>query len=313
MATTPIISLLINLPRRVRVVEVGPRDGLQNEPEIVPTEAKVRYIEMLADAGFSDIEVTSFVSPTRVPQLADAAEVVAALGPRPGLRYSALVPNRKGLDRALESGIKSIALFTAASETFTQKNIGMSIADSLAGFCELMPMARANGLWVRAYVSTAFVCPYEGTITPAQVLPVVDGLQEMGVDEISIGDTIGHAVPTQVAALTEMLLGNDGTLITRLAYHFHDTRGFALTNVLTAMQYGIAIFDSASGGVGGCPFAPGAAGNLATEDLLGMLHGMGIETGVDLDKVIAASRYLASVLQRRLPGKYLQAVSTIPG
>ncbi len=315
MATAPIINPLSNVPRRVRIVEVGPRDGLQNEPEIVPTAAKLHYVQMLTDAGFSDIEVTSFVSPKRVPQLADAEQVFAALNSPTGLRYSALVPNHRGLDRALAVGVKAIALFTAASESFTQKNIGMTIAESLTGFRDLIPTARENELWVRAYVSTAFVCPYEGIIAPAQVLPVVEELQEMGVDEISIGDTTGHAVPTDIVSLIEAILHSQPSTINsqQLAFHFHDTHGCALANVLTAMQYGIATFDSASGGVGGCPFAPGAAGNLATEDLLGMLHGMGIETGIDLHKVVAASRYLASILQRPLPSKYLQAVSTIPG
>lgn len=296
-------------PARVRVVEVGPRDGLQNEAEIVPTEAKIRFIEMLADAGFSDVEVSSFVNPKRVPQLADAAEVFAGLKPRPGVRYSALVPNMKGLERAMEAGVKSIALFTAASETFTQRNIGMTIAESLSVFKEIAGQAKQGGLWVRAYVSTAFHCPFEGRISPLQVLPVADALTEMGVDEISLGDTIGKAVPTEVSMLLDGVLGHQPSTINhQLALHFHDTRGTALANVLTGLQYGITTFDSSAGGLGGCPFAPGAAGNLATEDLLYMLHGMGFETGVDLDKVVAASQFLAGKLGRPLPGKYLQSV-----
>ncbi len=302
-------DFLAQVPARVRVVEVGPRDGLQNEAALVPTEDKVRFVEMLAESGLSDIEVTSFVSPKRVPQLADAEEVFARLTPRPGVRYSALVPNAKGLERALAAGVRAIALFTAASETFNQRNIGMTIAESLEGFRALLPTARAHGLWVRAYVSTAFVCPYEGQIAPEQVVAVVQELVAMGVDEVSIGDTIGHATPNAVARLTEAL--RPVLPLERTAYHFHDTRGTALANVLMALQYGVAILDSAAGGAGGCPFAPGAAGNLATEDLLYLLHGMGIETGVSLEQVVAASRFLETLLGHPLPGKYLQGAKRI--
>jgi hydroxymethylglutaryl-CoA lyase len=298
-------SLLNSIPKSVRVVEVGPRDGLQNEGAILDTEEKIQFVEMLADAGFADVEVSSFVNPARVPQLADAAEVFKGLRKREGTRYSALVPNRKGLDRALDAGVQAIALFTAASETFTQKNIGMTIADSLQVFRSLMPVAKENRLWVRAYVSTAFVCPYEGPIQPVAVLAVTQKLLEMGVDEISIGDTIGHAVPTDVAKLTEALLPR--LPLEKLAYHFHDTRGTALANVLMALQQGVSIFDSSAGGAGGCPFAPGASGNLATEDLLGMLQGMGIETGVDIRKVMEAAWFLEATLGKYLPGKYLQS------
>jgi hydroxymethylglutaryl-CoA lyase len=297
-------GFLAQVPARVRVVEVGPRDGLQNEAVLAPTADKVRFVEMLTDAGFTDIEVSSFVSPQRVPQLADAAEVFACLPERPGVRYSALVPNAKGLERALAAGVRAIALFTAASETFNQRNIGRTVAESLAGFRALLPTARAKGLWVRAYISTAFVCPYEGEIAPAKVVGVVGELAAMGVDEVSIGDTIGYATPDDVARLTEAL--RPVLPLERTAYHFHDTRGAALANVLMALQYGIANFDSAAGGIGGCPFAPGAAGNLATEDLLSLLHGMGIETGVELAKVAAASRFLEARLGHPLPGKVLQ-------
>jgi len=311
-------DFLVRVPKRVRVVEVGPRDGLQNEAVILSTEDKTRFVEMLADAGFADVEVSSFVSPKRVPQLADAEEVFQRLSQRPGVRYSALVPNAKGLERALAAGVRAIALFTAASETFNQRNVGMSVAESLDGFRALMPTARAHGLRVRAYVSTAFVCPYEGPIAPEKAVEVVRALREMGVDEVSIGDTIGHATPDAVARLIDDLLrmeperrtpnhvlsATEGT--EHLAFHFHDTRGAALANVLMAMQYGVAVFDSAAGGAGGCPFAPGAAGNLATEDLLAMLHGMGIETGVNLDRVVEASRFLETKLGRPLSSKYLQ-------
>lgn len=298
------MSLFDRLPARVRVVEVGPRDGLQNEPEIVSTADKARYIELLADSGLTEIEVSSFVSPKRVPQLADAAELFVRLTPRPDIRYSALVPNEKGLERALQAGVKAVALFTAASESFTQRNIGMSVAESLETFRSLMPTAKAHKLWVRGYVSTAFVCPYEGTVAPEKVVPVVRELLQMGVDEISLGDTIGHAAPPQVVALNEALEGVASP--ERIAWHFHDTRGLALANVLTALQCGATIFDAASGGLGGCPFAPGAAGNLATEDLIGLLDGMGVKTGVDLSRLAEASRFLERTLGRRLPGKRLQ-------
>lgn len=286
------------MPSYVRIVEVGPRDGLQNEATILATEDKVRWIEMLAETGLTDIEVSSFVSPKRVPQLADAAEVFARLTPRPTVRYSALVPNRKGLERAMEAGVRAIALFTAASETFTQRNIGMSIAESLDGFRALFPAARAHHLWVRAYVSTAFVCPFEGKITPQRVGNVVQELLDMGVEEISLGDTIGHATPEDVVCLTETLLPL--LPLERFAYHFHDTQGRALENTQAALQYGVAIFDSAAGGTGGCPFAPGASGNLATEDLLLLLKEKGISSGVDRSKIVAASRFLESKLGRKL-------------
>jgi isopropylmalate/homocitrate/citramalate synthase len=297
-------ALLAGVPARVQVVEVGPRDGLQNESVVVATEDKVRFVEMLADAGLTEIEVSSFVSPGRVPQLADADAVFARLAPRSGVRYSALVPNARGLERALEAGVRSIALFTAASEAFTRRNIGMAIKESIESFRPLVSKALSEGVRVRAYVSTAFVCPYEGPISPAQVVPIVRELSAMGACEISMGDTIGFATPDAVARLTDAVQA----VLPReqMAYHFHDTRGAALANVLMALEYGIAIFDSSAGGIGGCPFAPGAAGNLATEDLLALLHGMGIETGVDLQRVAAASRFLESRLGHALPSKALQ-------
>ncbi len=295
-----------SFPKRVRVVEVGARDGLQNEPTFVPTEAKIRFIEMLAEAGLSVVEATSFVSPRWVPQLADAEQVLMGLRRLSGVRYPVLVPNLKGLERALTAGAREIAIFTAASETFCQKNLNRTIEQSLQEFEQVVAQARQAGLWVRAYISTAFVCPYEGIISPDKVLPIVERLLTMGVDEISLGDTIGAAVPTQVAQLTERL---QGVLpLEQLAYHFHDTYGMALANVLMALQIGVSIFDSSAGGLGGCPFAPGAAGNLATEDLLTMLHGMGIETGVDQRKVAEAARYILQYLQRGTPpSRFLQA------
>jgi hydroxymethylglutaryl-CoA lyase len=305
----PIVTnLLAGVPCRVRVVEVSPRDGLQNEDIVLETGEKLQLIRTLTRAGFEEIEVSSFVLPERVPQLGDASELFAALNAdelETSVRYSALVPNRKGLDRALASGVRSIALFTAASETFTQENIGMSVRQSLEAFRHLMPTARENGLRVRAYVSTAFHCPFEERMAPEQVRPVVEELVGMGVDEVSVGDTIGHATPNEVSHLTDALL--PVLPLEKFAYHFHDTRGAALANVLMALQYGVAVFDSSAGGVGGCPFAPGAAGNLATEDLLGMLHGMGIETGIDIQKVMDASLMLEAILGRYLISKYLLA------
>ena len=284
----------MSTPNQVRIVEVGPRDGLQNEATIVSTEDKIRFVEMLVDAGLVDIEVSSFVSPKRVPQLADASAVFAGLPSWDGVRLSALVPNARGLERAIEARVRHIAFFTAASETFTEKNIGMTIGESLDEFRAMLPHARARGLTVRAYVSTAFVCPYEGKIPPENVAPVVRELVEMGVDEVSLGDTIGHAEPADVDALLAALTGV--LPIARTALHFHDTHGTALDNVRAGLAHGVAVYDSSTGGTGGCPFAPGAAGNLATESLVSMLDGMGIETGVDVDRVIAAAHFIHSRL-----------------
>jgi hydroxymethylglutaryl-CoA lyase len=300
-----------SLPRFVRIVEVGARDGLQNEPAPVPTEVKARFLEMLADAGLPVVEATAFVSPKWVPQLADAEQVMHTLRRRDGVRYPVLVPNLKGLARALSAGAREIAVFTAASETFCQRNLNRSIEQSLAEFEQVVHEAKAAGCWVRGYVSTAFVCPYEGAIAPESVVPIVERLLAMGVDEVSVGDTIGAAVPTQVARLTEALLPI--LPLERFAYHFHNTYGTALANVLTALQQGVFIFDSSAGGLGGCPFAPGASGNLATEDLLYMLHGMGIETGVDLAGVAAAAQFILSHLQREAPpSSYLRACKRPP-
>ena len=300
--------MLASLPARVRVVEVGPRDGLQNEKTIVPTAAKLRFIALLNEAGFPAIEVTSFVSPKAIPQLADAAEVFAGVEKRSGTSYPVLVPNQRGMERALAAGVREIAVFTAASESFTRANINMTIAESIAAFRPVVALAQQQGVRVRGYVSTAFGCPYEGVVAPQRVVDVTTALLDLGIAEVSIGDTIGVATPNQVTELVPLLL--EHLDIDRLAMHFHDTRGTALANVLAALQAGVSIFDSAAGGVGGCPYAPGAAGNLATEDLLYMLHGMGITTGVDLDAVVRASQYLATILGRPLTSKYLQAASS---
>ncbi|PYQ23327.1 MAG: hydroxymethylglutaryl-CoA lyase [Acidobacteria bacterium] len=296
------------LPARVTVVEVGPRDGLQNEARALSVEDRVAFCRELVAAGLSVVEVGAMVSPKWVPQMAGSDEVLRQMERRPGLRLPVLVPNRKGFEAALAAGAREVAVFTAASETFNRRNINASIDESFARFGEFVPEARKGGLWVRGYLSTCFGCPYEGRVPPEKVVEVARRLVELGCDEVSIGDTIGVAVPSQVADV----MGRLGETLPRerLAVHLHDTRGTALANVLAALQVGIAVVDSAAGGLGGCPFAPGASGNLATEDLLYMLHGMGIVTGVDLGTVVRASRGLASRLGRALPSRYLQAVGS---
>ena len=296
------------LPARVTVVEVGPRDGLQNEATVLTVGDRVAFCRELVAAGLSVVEVGAMVSPKWVPQMAGSDEVLRRVERRPGLRLPVLVPNRKGFEAARAAGAREVAVFTAASETFNRRNINASIDESFARFAEFVPEARRDGLWVRGYVSTCFGCPYEGRVAPEKVVEVARRLVELGGDEVSIGDTIGVAVPSQVAEM----MGRLGETLPRerLAVHLHDTRGTALANVLAALQEGIATVDSAAGGLGGCPFAPGASGNLATEDLLYMLHGMGIETGVDLGKVVRASRGLASRLGRALPSRYLQAAGS---
>jgi hydroxymethylglutaryl-CoA lyase len=295
------------LPKRVTVVEVGPRDGLQNEGTIIPTQAKVRFIDALCEAGLPVIEATSFVSPKSIPQLADADEVLRAIRRKPGVRYPVLVPNERAFERALAAGAREVAVFTAASETFNQRNINATIAESIERFKPVVTLARQHALRVRGYVSTSFGCPYEGAVKPAAVNRVMARLLELGIDEISIGDTIGVATPSQVAELCDLLLQTIDA--GRLALHFHDTRGTALANVVAGLQSGVAIFDSSAGGLGGCPFAPGAAGNLATEDLIYMLDGMGIETGVTLADVVRASALIAQQLDHPLTSKYYQAAA----
>jgi hydroxymethylglutaryl-CoA lyase len=293
----------LSMPKRVTVVEVGPRDGLQNEAAAIDVPRRTAFANALLAAGLPVVEVGAFVSPKWVPQMAGSADVLRGLARPPGARTPVLVPNRRGYDEARAAGAREIAVFTAASETFNRKNINASIDESFARFAEFVPDARRDGLWVRGYVSTCFGCPYEGAVAPEAVFAVTERLIAAGCDEVSIGDTIGVAVPSQVADV----MGRLRERVSRpLAAHFHDTRGTALANVLAALEVGITIVDSSAGGLGGCPFAPGAAGNLATEDLLYMLHGMGIETGVDLDAVVAASRALAPALGHALPSRYLQ-------
>jgi isopropylmalate/homocitrate/citramalate synthase len=298
---------LLALPPAVRIVEVGPRDGLQNEKVIIPTEQKIHFITMLAEAGLPVIEATSFVSPRAIPQLSDAGAVMAGLKVLPSTEYSVLVPNLKGMERALNAGVRSIAVFTAASESFTRHNINATIAESLANFRPVVALAQREHVAVRGYISTVFGCPYEGSVDPEKVLTVAQALLEMGIDELSLGDTIGVATPDQVVEVVSLLLEKGTIPIERLAVHFHDTRGTALANILMSLQLGISIVDASAGGLGGCPYAPGAAGNLATEDLLYMLHGMGIKTGVNLEKVVAATRFIAPLLGHAPTSKYYQA------
>ena len=292
--------------REVRIYEVGPRDGLQNEQRAVPTEAKLHFIALLGDAGLREIEATSFVSPKAVPQLADADELMRGLERRPGVRYPVLVPNERGMSRALEAGAEAICLFTAASEPFVQHNIGMSIAESMTAFAPVMARVREGGLWSRAYVSTAFGCPYQGEVSEAAVVGVAEELMQLGVEEVSIGDTIGVAGPADVRRVVGALL-HAGIPPQRLAMHFHDTRGTALANVTAALELGIRAFDASSGGTGGCPYAPGAAGNLATEDLVYLLEREGLAHGVALEGVLAAARFISEAIGRPLATKVGQA------
>jgi hydroxymethylglutaryl-CoA lyase len=296
-----------SLPQRVTIYEVGARDGLQNEPETLPVEVRARFVDLLTDAGLLAIEVGSFVSPSAVPQLADTEEVFRRIHRASGVRYPALVPNVRGLDRAIACGVREVAIFTAASETFNRRNIRAGIDESIERFQPVAVRAREEGIRVRGYVSTAFGCPYEGEISPEAVREVVHKLLDLPVDEISIGDTIGVATPADVYEVVETLY-DSGVTRGVLALHMHDTRGTALANVYAGLECEITTFDSSAGGLGGCPYAPGASGNLATEDLLYMLEGLGIETGVTLPKVVAASRFLAGALGRRPPGRYLAAV-----
>jgi isopropylmalate/homocitrate/citramalate synthase len=290
----------------VRIYEVGPRDGLQNEAQPIPTDTKLRFIDLLAGAGLREIEATSFVAPGAIPQLADADDLLPRLERRPGVRYPVLVPNAWGLERAIAAGADAVCVFTAASESFTRHNIGMSIAESLAAFRPVIDHARRAGWWTRGYLSTAFGCPYEGPIAESAVVDVAQRLLELGVDELSIGDTIGVAGPADVRRVTGALAGS-GIGPDRVAMHFHDTRGTAVGNVATALGLGIRCFDASTGGTGGCPYAPGAAGNLATEDLVYLLDREGLRHGVDLDGVLSAAHFISQALGRPLASKVGQA------
>ena len=289
----------------VKIVEVGPRDGLQNEKVVIPTDVKINYITALADAGLRVIEAGAFVSPKWVPQMADTADVYRDIPKDPGVDFPVLVPNMKGLERAIEAGVKSIAIFTAASETFNKRNINMSIDESFENYAPVAARAREEGIRVRGYVSTAFGCPYEGDVAPEKVLEVTARLLDLGCHEVSVGDTIGVGTPMQVQGVIGVLL--QVIPARKLAMHFHDTRGTALANTLAALEMGVATFDASSGGLGGCPYAPGASGNMATEDLVYMLEKMGIDTAVDLGRLVAASQIIAPYLDHQLPGRYLQS------
>ncbi len=289
------------LRREVIVVEVGPRDGLQNESALIPTATKIAFVDALSAAGLPLIEATSFVNPSAVPQLADAADVMTGIRRLPGVRYPVLIPNAKGLGRALAAGVDAIALFTSATDAFAEANVGTTIAGTFDRFAEVVAIARERSLWIRGYVSVAFGCPIAGPVSSSDVVPVVERLLALGCDEICLADTIGVATPASVIAMLKAVLGS--VAVDRLGLHFHDTSGRALENVEVALHRDIHIFDSAAGGLGGCPFAPGAPGNLATEKLVQYLHRQGLSTGVDVDAVAAASATLAPYLSRELAAR----------
>jgi hydroxymethylglutaryl-CoA lyase len=286
----------------VRIYEVGPRDGLQAEATLVATDAKLAFIGMLADAGLREIETTSLVRPDAIPQLADADDLLQRLERRPGVRYPVLVPNARGLERAVAAGVDAICLITAATDSYVRHNIGMDVDESLAAFEPIASEARSRGWWIRAYVSTAFGCPYDGEVDERAVVGVAERLLRLGADELSISDTVGVATPTDVRRVVSALqasgIGSDV-----IALHLHDTRGTSLANVMAAMELGIRCFDASTGGTGGSPYAPGSAGNLATEDLVYLLDREGVRTGVDLDAVLAAARFVAPTLGRELSSK----------
>ena len=295
------------LPQRVRIVEVGPRDGLQNESTPVSTADKIELIDRLGASGLGTIEATSFVSPKWVPQMADAAEVYAGLRRRPGVRYPVLVPNEQGYARARAVGVEEIAVFTAASEAFNRKNINASIAESLERFAPVIARARADGVAVRGYVSTVLGCPYQGGVPIEDVVRVSAALHEMGCYEISLGDTIGVGTPRKARAMLEAVAAV--VPIDALAIHFHDTRGQGLANVLACLEAGVSVVDASISGIGGCPYARGASGNVATEDVVYMLHGMEIETGIDLDMLVATGAWLSALLGRRSGSKVTAATA----
>jgi len=296
----------VQLPERVTIVEVGPRDGLQNEPGTVPTDVKIGFIDRLSRTGLTVVEATSFVHPKWVPQLADAAEVLAGIDPVPGVRYPVLVPNETGLDLALEAGVEEIAVFAAASEAFSRKNLNRTIDESIEMFRPVVARAAATGIRVRGYVSTVCGCPYQGEVPPDDVLRVTVALFELGCFEVSLGDTIGVGTVGQVQHLIDGLARH--VLLDRLAVHMHDTYGQGLANTLAAFEAGISVADTSAGGLGGCPFAPGAKGNLATEDLVYALHGSGVETGVDLEALIETTAWMSRQLDRPPTSRVAEAV-----
>ncbi len=287
-------TILRRMPKRVTVFEVGPRDGLQNEATPVPTEMKVAFVKALSDAGLRWIETTSFVNPKAVPQLADAGEVMAGIEREPGVRYPVLVPNERGMERALEAGVDAIAVFTAASEQFSHANVRATIDETFERFVPVVQLARQHDVWTRGYVSMAFHCPFEGAIAPEKAIDVAQRLFDLGVDEVAIADTVGRATPLDVGRFMDLAVMS--LPVDQLAFHVHDTNGLALSNVMLALEAGITVIDGAAGGLGGCPFAPGAPGNLATEKLVALLDGLGIETGVDAAAVERAGQEIRRFL-----------------
>lgn len=299
------LGWLGQLPKQVDVYEVGPRDGLQNELRTLPTRDKARLINALVAAGEKRIEVTSFVSPKWIPQLADAEELLRLVGRRDGVVFSALVPNLKGLERAKEAGLEEAAVFISASEAHSKKNINKSIAEAVVGAREVTASALQAGMRVRGYLSTVWGCPYEGDVPVERVVDICRQLVDAGIYQLSLGDTIGIGTPRQTEVLLEALLKH--IPVEKLALHLHDTRGTALANALVGLSAGVTTFDASIGGLGGCPYAPGAAGNLATEDAVFMLHGMGVDTGINLDRLVEAGEIAQELIGRKLAGKYLQA------
>ncbi|WP_114862094.1 hydroxymethylglutaryl-CoA lyase [Azospirillum brasilense] len=295
----------MRLPKSVRMVEVGPRDGLQNEKQIVPTAVKIGLVDRLTEAGLTAIEAGSFVSPKWVPQMADTPDVFAGIRRKDGVRYVALTPNAKGLEGALAARADEVAVFAAASESFSQKNINCSIAESLDRFVPVLEQAKARGVPVRGYVSCVLGCPYEGEIAPAAVAEVAGRLLEMGCYEVSLGDTIGTGTPAKAQAMIAAVA--ERVPMERLAVHFHDTYGQALANILATLEMGVAVVDSSVAGLGGCPYAKGASGNVASEDVLYMLNGLGVETGVDLDRLVAAGAYISDAIGRPTASKVARA------
>ena len=295
------------MPDTVRIVEVGPRDGLQNEKTLIPAAAKIELIDRLSATGLRSIEATSFVSPKWVPQLADAAEVYVGIAKRPGVRYPVLVPNEQGYERARAVGVDEIAVFSAASEAFNRKNINAGINESLQRFEPVMARANADGVAVRGYVSTVLGCPYQGDVPVADVVRVARALYAMGCYEVSLGDTIGVGTPSKAAAMLRAVAGE--VPVAALAVHFHDTYGQALANILSCLDVGVRVVDAAVSGTGGCPYAKGASGNVASEDVVYMLHGMGIDTGIDIDALSATGRWLAQLLGRETGSKFTRARS----
>ncbi|MFC5568681.1 hydroxymethylglutaryl-CoA lyase [Lysobacter yangpyeongensis] len=289
------------MPSHVRIVEVGPRDGLQNEKTIIGTADKIALIDRLSATGLRSIEATSFVSPKWVPQLADAAEVYAGIHRQPGVSYPVLVPNEQGYERARAVGVMEIAVFTAASEAFNRRNINAGIDESLARFAPVMERAKADGVRVRGYVSTVLGCPYQGEVPLGDVVRVAKALHDMGCYEVSLGDTIGVGTPGKARAMLKAVAGD--VPMAALAVHFHDTYGQALSNILACLEEGVAVVDAAVSGAGGCPYAKGASGNVATEDVVYMLHGLGIATGVDIDRLAETGRWLAALLGRETGSK----------